>query len=131
MIVRRHRNRAAAIGALAAGILLAAAAPGQTQPPRADDCKELTGAERTRCEQRVADEDKARRRDDRGPTDQAHASPGKNRQASPGKKESSKDEAQPPSAPQNDAPRSEPDEAPPDTKSASDDHSDTADPPQD
>ncbi|HKU15583.1 MAG TPA: hypothetical protein VJQ52_14395 [Steroidobacteraceae bacterium] len=96
MIVRRHPIRAAAIGALAAGVLVAAAAAGQTPPPKADDCKELTGAERTRCEQRVKEDE---------------APPGKESAAPP-------------------APVDRSEEPPPDTKSDSDDHSDTADPPQ-
>jgi hypothetical protein len=158
MIVRRQLLSAGAIGTLAAGILLASAAAGQVrQAPRQDECQELTGVQRTECEQRVSDEDKAHKRDDSerqpedpGPTDQAHASPGKD---SAHRNPSSRAES---AAPRSQADRSEDsleasrarsadeqssssqphaapsdaDEPPPDTTSDGNDHSDTADPPQ-
>lgn len=75
---------------IGAAFLSAAAAD---QPPQQRPCRELTGEERTQCEQQARESDPSRR-------------------ATPPPKA---DEKEPP---------------PPDTESESDEHSDTADPPQ-
>jgi len=75
---------------LATAVLPALAAD---PPPQPEPCKELTGAERTKCEQQASEADPSRRK---SPHPAA-------------------DEKEPP---------------PPDTQSESDEHSDTADPPQ-
>ncbi|HKS58476.1 MAG TPA: hypothetical protein VJS12_24495 [Steroidobacteraceae bacterium] len=89
MIVRSPWFRVSVFAALlGAASLVAAAEP----PPQPRPCRELTGEERTKCEQRAREPDPARRQT-------------------------------PPAADEDDAP-------PPDTKSESDEQSDTADPPR-
>jgi hypothetical protein len=88
MNVRFH---ASAIAALAGAAILSAVAA--DPPPQPRPCRELTGAERTKCEQQAREPDPSRR------------------ETPP----AAKDENEPP---------------PPDTKSESDEQSDTADPPQ-
>lgn len=80
-----------ALAALVGAASLSAAAA--DAPPQPDPCRELTGVERTKCEQQA-------------------------REANPPRREA------PPPAPDEDDP------PPPDTKSESDEQSDTADPPQ-
>ena len=90
MIVRSPWFRVSVFAALlGAASLVAAAEP----PPQPRPCRELTGEERTKCEQRAREPDPARR------------------------------QTPPPAADEDDAP-------PPDTKSESDEQSDTADPPR-
>jgi hypothetical protein len=90
MIIRSPWLRASVLAALIGAVSIAAAAD---PPPQPRPCRELTGEERTKCEQQAREPDAA------GPR------------------------AQPPAADEDDAP-------PPDTKSESDEQSDTADPPQ-
>jgi hypothetical protein len=83
MIVRSLALICVAIGSAAAA----------DQPPQQRPCRELTGEERTRCEQQASESDPSRR------------------------------ETPPPKAEEKQPP-------PPDTRSESDEQSDTADPPQ-
>jgi hypothetical protein len=87
------RNRFAssvAAALIGAAVLTAVAAD---PPPQTRPCQELTGEERTKCEQRAREQDPSRKQT-------------------------------PPPAPDEKEP------PPPDTQSESDEHSDTADPPQ-
>ena len=142
MIVRRHRFRAGTIGVAAAGVLLATAAAGQTRPAREDECRELTGAERAKCEQRINEssgkdnESSGKDAAERGPSSRADA-PRSEADRSEDSLEASRappaDEqtsaSQPPSSSASD--EEEEEEPPPDTRSESDEQSDTADPPRD
>jgi hypothetical protein len=91
MNARRHRFQLSALAAMAGAAILSAAAADPPAPQR--PCRELTGAERAKCEQQAREADASR------PKAPAPAA----------------DEKEPP---------------PPDTKSGSDEQSDTADPPQ-
>jgi len=91
MIARTHRICVGTIAALVGTAILSAVAA--EPPPQPRPCRELTGVERTKCEQQAREQDPPRR------------------------------ETPPPAADENEPP-------PPDTKSESDEQSDTADPPQ-
>ena len=91
MSIRWHRIRASTLAALVGAAVLSAGAA--EPPPQPRPCRELTGAERTKCEQQAREQNPPR-----------HDPP-------------------PPAADENEPP-------PPDTKSESDEQSDTADPPQ-
>jgi hypothetical protein len=87
----RYRFRVSALAVLVGAASLSAVAA--DAPPQPGPCRELTGVERTKCEQQA-------------------------REANPPRRET------PPPAPDKNEP------PPPDTKSESDERSDTADPPQ-